>query len=156
MDNLNKIDGVIFTPLKKIFNPMGDVLHAIKKSDDGFLGFGEAYFSTIKYKQIKPWKKHLKMTLNFIIPKGSIRIVIYDDRLYSNTKNNYLDFTLGEENYQRVTIPPDLWVAFMGVDRENILLNIANLEHDPNEVIKKTNLSDIPYSWTSDSNTNNV
>jgi dTDP-4-dehydrorhamnose 3,5-epimerase len=135
---------------------MGDVLHAIKKSDDGFLGFGEAYFSTIKYNQIKPWKKHLKMTLNFIIPKGNIRIVIYDDRLYSNTKNNYLDFTLGEDNYQRVTIPADLWVAFMGVDRENILLNIANLEHNPNEVIKKTNLSDIPYSWTSDSNTNNV
>jgi dTDP-4-dehydrorhamnose 3,5-epimerase len=156
MDNLNKIDGVILTPLKKVFNPMGDVLHAIKKSDDGFLGFGEAYFSTIKYNQIKPWKKHLQMTLNFIIPKGNIRIVIYDDRLYSNTKNNYLDFTLGEDNYQRVTIPADLWVAFMGVDRENILLNIANLEHDPNEVIKKTNLSDIPYSWTSDSNTNNV
>jgi len=156
MDNLNKIDGVILTPLKKVFNPMGDVLHAIKKSDDGFLGFGEAYFSTIKYNQIKPWKKHLKMTLNFIIPKGNIRIVIYDDRLYSNTKNNYFDFTLGEDNYQRVTIPADLWVAFMGVDRENILLNIANLEHDPNEVIKKTNLSDIPYCWTSDSNTNNV
>jgi len=156
MDNLNKIDGVILTPLKKVFNPMGDVLHAIKKSDDGFLGFGEAYFSTIKYNQIKPWKKHLQMTLNFIIPKGNIRIVIYDDRLYSNTKNNYSDFTLGEDNYQRVTIPADLWVAFMGVDRENILLNIANLEHDPNEVIKKTNLSDIPYSWTSDSNTNNV
>ncbi len=150
MDNLNKIDGVILTPLKKIFNPMGDVLHAIKKSDDGFLGFEEAYFSTIKYRQIKPWKKHLKMTLNFIIPKGNIRIVIHDDRLYSNTKNNFLDFILGEENYQRVTIPPDLWVAFMGVDRENILLNIANLEHDPNEVIKKTYLSDIPYSWTVD------
>ena len=151
-----KLTDVLVTPLRRIETASVDVLHAMKQSDAGYAGFGEAYFSTIKYKQIKPWKKHLKMTLNFIIPKGNIRIVIYDDRLCSNTKNNYLDFTLGEENYQRVTIPPDLWVAFMGVDRENILLNIANLEHDPNEVIKKTNLSDIPYSWTTDSYTNNV
>jgi dTDP-4-dehydrorhamnose 3,5-epimerase len=148
MDNLVKIEGVILTPLKRIFNPMGDVLHAIKKSDAGFCDFGEAYFSTINYQQIKPWKKHLKMTLNFIIPKGNIRFVIYDDRINSKTENTFLDIILGEVNYQRITIPPGLWVAFMGVDSENLLLNIANLEHDPIEVIRKTSLSDIEYSWT--------
>ena len=85
-------------PLKQISVQKGDVWHGLKNTDQGFVNFGELYFSNIKPTEIKGWKKHLKMTLNFIIPKGNIRIVIYDDRLCSNTKNNYLDFTLGEEN----------------------------------------------------------
>ena len=43
------IEGVIVTPLKTIFHPKGDIYHGIKKDDNGYLGFGEAYFSTIKY-----------------------------------------------------------------------------------------------------------
>lgn len=38
------IEGVIVTPLKQIYNPRGDVWHAMKCSDPGFDGFGEAYF----------------------------------------------------------------------------------------------------------------
>ena len=39
------INGVSVTPLKRIFTPKGDVLHALKSSDSDFCGFGEAYFS---------------------------------------------------------------------------------------------------------------
>ena len=41
------MDGVNLTPLKQIHNSKGDIFHAMKKSDAGFNGFGEAYFSTI-------------------------------------------------------------------------------------------------------------
>ena len=37
------IDGVILTPLDIIETPGGDVLHAMKKIDPGFLSFEEAY-----------------------------------------------------------------------------------------------------------------
>lgn len=142
------IDGVILTPLKQIFHPKGDVWHAMKCHDQGFFGFGEAYFSTIHCGDIKPWKKHLRMTLNFVIPVGKIRFVIYDDREESRTKGHFLDVTLSHENYQRVTIPPGLWVAFSGVDEGlNLLLNIADLEHDPAEVERKDSLEDINYQW---------
>ena len=40
------IEGIIITPLKKIYHTQGDIYHAMKKSDPGFDGFGEAYFST--------------------------------------------------------------------------------------------------------------
>ena len=33
------IEGVIVTPLKQIYNPRGDVWHAMKCSDPGFDGF---------------------------------------------------------------------------------------------------------------------
>lgn len=147
MDKLN-VEGVILTPLKRIQNPKGDLFHAMKKSDSGFDGFGEAYFSTVNFEETKPWKKHLKMTLNLVVPLGMIRFVIYDDRKGSVTENNFFDITLGEHNYKRITIPPGVWVAFRGLGSKiNLLLNLANLEHDPGEVDRKDKLSDILYSW---------
>lgn len=142
------VDGVLLTPLKQIFHPKGDVWHAMKCSDPGFSGFGEAYFSTIHCGDIKPWKKHLRMTLNFIVPVGKIRFVIFDDRPESRTQGHFFDVTLSPENYQRITIPAGLWVAFSGIDDGlNLLLNIANLEHDPTEVERKESLSEISYPW---------
>ena len=41
------IKGVSLTPIKIITNPKGDVMHALKRTDDSFSEFGEAYFSTI-------------------------------------------------------------------------------------------------------------
>lgn len=147
MDKIS-IVGVFLTPLKRIYHPQGDVFHGMKKSDIGYSGFGEAYFSTIHYGDTKPWKKHFDMTLNFVVPLGEIRFVIYDDRENSETKNNFFDITLGDSNYQRITIPPGVWVSFNGVSTTcNLLLNLANLEHDPNEIERKENLSDISYIW---------
>jgi dTDP-4-dehydrorhamnose 3,5-epimerase len=147
MDRIT-VQGVIVTPLKQIYHPKGNVFHAMKKSDDGYSGFGEAYFSTIHFNDTKPWKKHLEMTLNFVVPIGEIRFVIFDDREDSPTKNSFFDVTLGENDYQRITIPPGVWVAFHGVgSKYNLLLNLANLEHDPNEIERKEELSDIAYQW---------
>ena len=44
---VNIIEGVIVTQLKQIAHPKGDVYHAMKCVDSGFIAFGEAYFSTI-------------------------------------------------------------------------------------------------------------
>jgi len=147
MDKIT-VSGVILTPLKQIFHPKGDVFHGMKASDLGYDGFGEAYFSTIHCDDIKPWKRHLRMTLNFVIPVGKIRFVIYDDRTDSPTKNSFFDVTLGEGNYQRITIPAEVWVAFRGIGTGlNLLLNIASIEHDPTEIERKEKLEDIKYDW---------
>lgn len=147
MDKINLLEGVVLTPLKQIFHPQGDVFHAMKKSDPGYLSFGEAYFSTIKNGEIKSWKKHLKMTLNLVVPIGEIKFVIYDDRPYSKTKNSFYVVNLSSNNYQRLTIPPCLWTAFKGIgENTNLLLNIADLEHDPAEIERKT-IDAINYNW---------
>jgi len=147
MDKLKKIDGVFLTPLRIINHPLGDVYHGMKKTDIGFKGFGEAYFSTIKYNTIKQWKKHIKMTLNLIVPKGEVRFVLYDDRKDSPTKGNYMDIHLSKKNYKRLTVPPGIWLAFKGISSgTNLLLNIANMAHDPAEVVRKE-LKDIAYNW---------
>ena len=73
------MDGIILTPLNQIHHPKGDIYHAMKKSDDGFDGFGEAYFSTVHKNDIKGWKKHRDMTLNLLVPIGEIKFVVYNE-----------------------------------------------------------------------------
>jgi len=142
------IDGIIITQLKKIIHPKGDLYHVIKKSSDGYIGFGEAYISTIIKNEIKGWKKHHSMTLNLVVPAGVVKIVIFDDRNQSSTNGLFQEILLSKENYFRLTIPPKLYVAFQGIsDSTNILLNIANIEHDPSES-SNLELAEISYSWT--------
>ena len=45
--------GLIISELNQIYNPKGDVLHALKKSDPAFLEFGEAYFTSVDKDKIK-------------------------------------------------------------------------------------------------------
>ena len=140
------MDGVTITPLKIIPHPSGDVLHGMKSSEDSFFGFGEAYFSTIKQGDIKGWKKHSKMTLNLVVPKGEIQFVLFDDRDKSTTQGEFMSILLSLQNYQRLTVSPGLWVGFKGLSVENILLNIASIEHDPTETVNIP-LDSLDFNW---------
>lgn len=135
------MDGVVLTPLKQIHHPKGDIFHAMKKSDDGFDGFGEAYFSTINQDDIKGWKKHTNMTLNLIVPVGEIKFVVYDEE----TKE-FFSVRLSQNNYQRLTVKPNLWMAFRGIGEYNMLLNLASIEHNPNEAVN-IEIEEIKYEW---------
>lgn len=135
------MDGITLTPLKQIKHPRGDIFHGMKKSDIGFDGFGEAYFSTINQGDIKGWKKHTQMTLNIVVPIGEIEFVVYSD-----VDKSFFNVKLSSSNYQRLTVKPGLWMAFRGVGEYNMLLNIASIEHNPDEV-ESIDLGNIIYVW---------
>ena len=148
MENFsNKIDGVILSPQKIINTVGGNVLHVLKNQDKTFSGFGEAYFSFVNNGVVKGWKRHTKMIMNLVVPIGEIQFVIFDDRKNSKTYKNYQKIILSIDNYCRLTIPPMLWIAFKGKgDQMNILLNVANIQHNANEVENKS-LESIPFVW---------
>jgi len=121
---------IIITPLKKINLEDGDVLHALKASENEFHGFKEAYFSTIKRNKIKAWKRHLLMTMNLIIPVGKVQFNFYD-----NNKNLLKNTIVGEDNYCRITVPPMIWFGFKGLSSHtSYILNISDEIHNPSEV----------------------
>ena len=141
------IEGLTISPLQIIPNPKGEILHAMKAGDKMFKGFGEAYFSVANKGEIKGWKKHLKMTLNLIVHVGNIRFVVFDDREGSKSYGAFHSIIIGKKNYQRVTVPPNVWMAFQGIgDELNLLLNIANIEHDPEEAVS-IKVDEIKYAW---------
>ena len=141
------IDGLKLTCLDKISHPDGDIFHGMKKKDQGYCGFGEAYFSTINTGSVKGWKKHKKMTLNLLVISGCVKFIIYDDRKKSGSKEKFFEVELSLSHYKRLTVPPGLWLAFKGIGKQrNIILNIANIEHDPKEV-EKLDLGKIDFNW---------
>ena len=142
MGEINLLDSIIITPLSRIKVEGGDVLHGMKKIDIGYIEFGEAYFSMVDYKVIKAWKKHLSMTLNLIVPSGEVKFVFITDN------GNFREIVIGESNYSRITVPPNLWFGFMGLSecKLNLVLNIADILHDPNEVLRGDK-NDFKYKW---------
>ena len=140
------IKGVQLSSLKNIKVEGGNVMHALKKSDSSFQGFGEAYFSCIHSNAIKAWKKHKKMTLNLIVPVGKVKFVLFDDRDQSNVQ--FQEIILSRHSYSRLTVPPMIWIGFKGLlENGSMLLNVANIEHNPYEV-DRLEIDKINYDWS--------
>jgi dTDP-4-dehydrorhamnose 3,5-epimerase len=140
MGSIN-VNQIAVTPLKRIPVEGGDVLHAMKRSDPGFVDFGEAYFSQIEQGAVKAWKRHLRMTLNFVVPVGAVQFVFIDDEGGIRVEQ------VGLERYVRLTVPPGIWFAFMGlVAPYSLLLNVADIAHDPDEIERK-DIGAFKFDW---------
>ena len=134
----------LLTPLRRVALEAGDVLHALKASQSGFVGFGEAYFSTIVPGAVRGWKRHRRMTSNLVVPIGRVRFVIPD---LEKTPIEFHVIELGPDNYQRLTLPPARWFAFQGRSTTtSLILNVADIEHDPEEAEQRP-LTDFGFDW---------
>ena len=143
------IEGVFVKPLRQILDERGKVMHMIRNDDPDFSGFGEIYFSTIYPGVVKGWHLHTKMTLNYAVPFGTIKLVLYDDRPTSRTRGELQEIFLGTENYCLVRIPPFVWNGFKGVGTSvAIVANCSSIPHDPTEIERKDpHDQHIPYRW---------
>jgi dTDP-4-dehydrorhamnose 3,5-epimerase len=146
LDGHAMADEIRLTPLNVINVTGGDVLHAMKSGDEGYFAFGEAYFSIIEAGAVKAWKRHHRMHLNLIVPKGIVKFVLFDDR-NKEDKNVFREIILSRENYYRLTVPPMIWFGFQGIHcGESIVLNIADIKHHDDPVDRK-NQQDFDYDW---------
>ena len=143
------IDGVVITPLKQICDQRGKVMHMLRSDAQVFKGFGEIYFSCVYPDAIKGWNFHKKMVLNYAVPHGSIKLVLYDDRPDSKTRGEVMEILLGTDNYCLVTVPAMIWNGFKGIgDQMAIVANCASIPHDPQEIERRDPFDpSIPYQW---------
>ena len=134
---------ILVTPLKRINTIGGDVMHALKKNDECFNGFGEVYFSWLEKGVVKAWKCHKQMTMNLIVPYGDVRFVFN----LADEKYEFRVEIIGENNYARLTVPPGIWFGCQCFSKNpSLIMNIANIVHSPNEV-KRKKIVDINYNW---------
>lgn len=143
------IEGVIVTPLKQILDERGKVMHMLRSDSPVFTQFGEIYFSSVYPGAIKAWHIHKKMSLNYAVPHGKIKFVLYDDRPSSTTCGEVQEIFLGPDSYNLVTVPHMVWTGFKGIGIEAaIVANCATIPHDPDEIDRKPAFDpDIPYDW---------
>ncbi len=143
------IEGVKLIPKKQILDERGKVMHMLRKDDSEFQQFGEIYFSTVYPGRVKGWHVHDKMTLNYVVVSGLIKMVLFDERENSPTKGELQEIFLGEGNYALLVIPPGVVNGFKGVGtKEAIVANCATIPHDPGEIRRyDPHQNHIPYSW---------
>jgi dTDP-4-dehydrorhamnose 3,5-epimerase len=147
---MSEIDGLVVTPLRRIPDERGAVLHMLREDSPGFERFGEIYFSTVHPGVVKGWHLHREMTLNYAVPVGQIKLVCYDDREGSRTRGNVVELHVGELSYALVTIPPLIWNGFKGVGTTTALVaNCATIAHRRDEIERLDPFdNDIPYDWS--------
>ncbi len=143
------IEGAYVRPLKEIPDERGKVMHMLRCDDPHFERFGEVYFSVVYPGAIKGWHLHQRMTLNYAVVQGMIKLVLFDDRQDSPSRGKIMEIFTGEDNYCLVTIPPMVWNGFKGIGVEPaIVANCATEPHDPTEIVRMDPFTDrIPYDW---------
>ncbi|HAM36689.1 MAG TPA: dTDP-4-dehydrorhamnose 3,5-epimerase [Elusimicrobia bacterium] len=144
------IDGVSIRPLRQILDERGKVMHMLRRDDPWFKQFGEIYFSVVNPGAIKAWHLHKKMTLNYAVVSGNVKLVLYDERPGSPSRDKLQEIYAGDGNYALITIPPGIWNGFKGISLSAaIVANCATVAHDPREIVRKDPLTkDIPYDWS--------
>jgi dTDP-4-dehydrorhamnose 3,5-epimerase len=146
---MSEVHDVQVTPLRRIPDERGSVLHMLREDSPVFERFGEIYFSTVYPGVVKGWHIHSRMTLNYAVPVGMVKLVCYDDRPDSPTRGAVQELHVGELNYVLVTIPPGIWNGFKGEGSGPALVaNCATVPHDPAEIERMHPFNnDIPYDW---------
>ena len=144
------IEGVKIIPLKQIIDERGKVMHMLKCTDKHFIKFGEIYFSTIHPNTIKAWHCHLKMTINYAVVVGNIKLVLYDGRGCTSTSGEIQEIFIGQDNYCLVSVPSHVWNGFKSIGNQDaIVANCATIPHDPNEIMRLDPIDNnlILYNW---------
>ena len=143
------IAGVHIRPLRIIPDERGAVMHMLRRDDPVFEEFGEIYFSIVYPGVIKGWHLHRRMIINYAVPIGSIKLVLYDDRANSSTRRSLEEHVVGAGNYCLVTVPVGVWNGFKGVGTIPALVaNCASIPHDPDEIVRMDPFDpSIPYDW---------
>lgn len=144
------IEGVFIKDLKQIPDERGKIMHMLRVDDEHFEQFGEIYFSSVYPGVIKGWHLHKRMTLNYAVIQGMIKLVLYDGREDSPTKGEVQEIFTGEDKYQLIKIPPRIYNGFKGIGiKPALIANCATLPHDPDEIIRVDPFdNDIPYDWS--------
>ena len=81
--------------------------------------------------------------MNIVVPVGRVRFVFHLDGAEAFRVEE-----IGVDRYVRLSVPPGIWFGFQGLaEPQSLVLNIASIPHDPNEV-QRLALTGIAYDWS--------
>lgn len=145
------IEGVKIKQLKVIPDERGRLMEILRSDDEFFEKFGQVYMTTAKPGIVKAWHYHKVQRDNFSCVKGKIRLGLYDARKKSPTFGKTMDMILSLDEPKLVSIPPNVYHGFKGVDaEESIVINTPTELYNhakPDEYRIDAFKNDIPFDW---------
>jgi dTDP-4-dehydrorhamnose 3,5-epimerase len=145
------IHGVKTKTLKVIPDERGRLMEILRRDDEIFQEFGQAYVTTTYPGVVKAWHKHEKQTDNIACVAGLIKLAVYDGRPGSPTRGQIDQFYIGVHNPMLVQVPAGLYHGWMCVSPEEaVVVNIPTNTYDrakPDEQRLDPGTGEIPYDW---------
>jgi len=145
------IDGVMVKKLKVIPDERGRLMEMLRSDEEIFEKFGQVYMTTAYPGVVKAWHYHKVQEDHFAVVKGTMKLVLYDERDESPTKGKINEFFMGEHNPILVKIPKGIYHGFKTVgEQEAIVINVPTEPYNrekPDEYRLDPHDNHIPYSW---------
>ena len=144
------ISGVVFKELRTFTDERGYFREILRVTDDVFHeGFGQCSHSMMFDGVAKAWHLHQEMALNYAVPVGNIKMVLFDDREGSGTRGQLMEIFTGPDDYKLIHVPPRVWNGFKGIGTVPALVaNCATVGHSRDEIVRLDPFSGrIPYDW---------
>lgn len=137
--------------LKIIPDERGYLMEVLRRDDDLFREFGQAYVTVAYPGVVKAWHYHKQQVDNFTIVSGMAKFVLYDQRRGSSTSGEVNEFFVGDKQPMLIQIPQGVYHGFKAIGTDPaIALNIPDKEYDyeaPDEMRVDPHDNDIPYDW---------
>ncbi|MHC4661884.1 MAG: polysaccharide biosynthesis C-terminal domain-containing protein [Planctomycetota bacterium] len=121
-----EIEGVRIKQLKVIPDDRGKLFEILRRDEEIFIEFGQAYATTCKPGVIKAWHYHRNQTDHFCPIYGELQVGLYDARESSSTKGASMSIEVNPaEQPVLVQIPAGVYHGVTPLEKtEVILLNI--------------------------------
>jgi dTDP-4-dehydrorhamnose 3,5-epimerase len=146
------IDGVKVKELSVHCDERGRLFEVLRSDEALFTHFGQAYITTCYPGVVKAWHMHKQQTDNLCVIRGSAKLVLFDARKDSPTKDEINEFFPCGERRLLVQIPNGIYHGFKNIGADELLvLNIPThlYSYDqPDEYRLDPHSSDIPYDWS--------
>lgn len=146
------IEGVRTKVLKVIPDERGRLMEMLRNDDPLFVKFGQIYLTTAYPGVVKGWHYHKKQIDNFIVVRGMMKIVLYDQRESSVTYGEVNEFFLGDHQPLLLQIPAGVCHGFKCVgEHEAMVINCPTETYrydDPDEYRIEPHDKNIPYDWS--------
>jgi dTDP-4-dehydrorhamnose 3,5-epimerase len=145
------IHGVKIKSLTRHVDDRGYVMEILRRDDELFKQFGQAYISACFPGVVKAWHCHEIQTDHFCCIQGNAKIGLYDDRPDSPTNGKAKGIVIGELNPVLISIPRLVWHGMTALGGElAVVLNIPTEPYNrekPDELRRDPFDPEVPFEW---------
>ena len=124
------ITGITNNPVKSFVDDRGFLMQILPEGNDDFK-IKRVYASgNFARGVIRGFHKHKKEKKAYFVPAGAAKFVAVDDRKESNTFKEINTFILSTLNPTVLTIPTGIYIGWMSLEDETIVIGISSEPFD--------------------------
>lgn len=126
--------------VEKIQNKKGNIFKLLDEHKNMNKKFSEIYITSVKFNQIKAWKKHKITNLHFILLNGKVKFTSYK-------KNKFQSHVLNKPLSHIIKVSRNEYFGFKGLSNSlSKILVISDEVHDSEEV-KSYDINKFKFKW---------